>query len=81
MALQYILYSGLPVFVLGQDESQRTTTEIEGWSKVKLPIGWTRVNLAFYIEYGYSALHNRIISVLYITMSRTRPYTICDISD
>ena len=29
------------------------------WSKVKLPCGWTRVNLAFYSEYGY---HNYFIS-------------------
>ena len=48
-----------PMFVLGQDKSQRTTTKIEWWSKVKLPFGWTRVN---------RAVHNRIISVLYITM-------------
>ena len=24
-----------------------------GWSKVKLPFGWTRVNFTFYLEYGY----------------------------
>ena len=42
-----------PIFVLGQDESQGTTTEKSGWSKVKLPFGWTRVNLAFYLEYRY----------------------------
>ena len=41
-----------PIFILGQDESQGTTT-LKGWSKVKLPFGWTRVNLTFYVEYGY----------------------------
>ena len=42
-----------PIFVLGQDESQGTTTEKSRWSKVKLSVGWTRVNLAFYVEYGH----------------------------
>ena len=37
------------IFVLGQDETQGNS----GWSKVKLPFGWTRVNLAFYVEFGY----------------------------
>ena len=41
-----------PIFILSQDESQGTTTEIAEGQKSNKAFDWTRVNLAFYVEYG-----------------------------
>ena len=50
MALQYILYSDLRPQSRWKSRDNHWNS---GWSKVKLPSGWTRANLAFYVEYGY----------------------------
>ena len=64
----YILYSDLRPQSRWKSRDYHRNSR---WSKVNLPFGWTRVNLAFYVEYG-TRKDYYCVQQLYLGDSRLR---------
>ena len=73
-----------PIFILGQDESQRTMTDIANSQKSNCLLARQESTLHFMWNMD-TVIHKRMISILQINILRilecTHSYSICNIND